>query len=152
MRNLQPIVFVLCVLSAVTATSAQEFFPCCEDGARPGRACDSDSDCPGVCLGGARTGKICPASGCPDACVGGIDDGRRCSADAECRGRCQGGQRDGQHCSTGDPYPCPGGTCANPGTCSDLGQCVDGTCTELCRKGPIVDPVLAAQPAPEPCP
>jgi hypothetical protein len=117
---------------------AQELVPCCEAGLSPGRLCDTDEDCPGVCVGGFRDALPCTSgtADCPHACVGGFNDGAKCRTDADCLGVCRGGKRNGQPCSSSGQPSCPGGQCSDTGTCSDLGRCDEGHCTGLCERKP----------------
>jgi hypothetical protein len=135
-----------CAFALVASSEAiaqSNLVPCCEGGLKPGKLCEEDDDCPGVCVGGFREGRPCThgSADCPRACVGGFDDGGKCAADADCRGSCQGGVRDGQPCTSDGSQKCPGGSCVNTGTCSNVGACSEGTCTELCEgKGPKGSP------------
>ena len=138
MRKPAFLLFVLVCLvvlgvASSTEVRAQDTAPCCEGGAIPFKKCQTDDDCPGLCVGGARDGKPCGRAGCPSACVGGADVGKRCAADDDCRPACVGGSRDGQLCDPSGNPACPGGECANAGSCGNVGQCADGTCTGQCR-------------------
>lgn len=103
--------------------------PACDFGERDGLACQSNSDCPGVCDAGQRQGQgvQCPSTGtvtsncpsvCDGTCVAGANGGQLCTADVNCPG------------STCGSMTCKGGT-NNGGTCTSTANCPgNNTCTK----------------------
>ncbi len=96
--------------------------PSCVSGARAGKFCSSDTDCPGSLCGGDQT-----AIG---LVTGGVIG--QCADDSSCSGagRCAGGPNAGRSCSANSD--CPSSSCAK-NTCQYYaGSCPDGQngCTE----------------------
>jgi len=118
----------------------------CSDGERDGLSCQSNADCPGVCLDGTREGlgvecasevattSLCP-SGCLGTCVGGSNGGNECSADSDCPSStcgskvCQGGTNDGNACTT--LANCPGNNFCEQSNGCGFGGAVADACPNL---------------------
>ena len=150
------------VLVAPTPALATETFPCCEGGSDPGKACEVNDDCKGICTGGTR--KLLDScdvdQDCKNGCTGGLIPGNDCESDSDCTGVCLGGKKAGNSCSVASDCPdacvggsnnggecnddsvCPGGSCSDTGTCSLgacslIGTCSGATCTGVCdEQGP----------------
>ena len=134
-------IFVLVV--PTQALGAGTTFPCCVEGSDPGKKCEKDDDCKGICIGGARDLKdSCSLDkDCKKPCVGGLEPGKDCEVDSDCDGICVGGEKAGDSCEVdSDCEGEPNGTCSL-GACSEIGTCEAGTCSGICdEKGPKSPP------------
>lgn len=100
---------ILAIATLATSVHAGAITMRCRGGSNSGNACETDADCPGLCLHNAG-GASCDASTpCARVCRGGDTPGAECP-DGQCPGTCVGGENRGNPC-TGSNEQCPGGYC-----------------------------------------